>query len=74
MEKLLFITDIFESLDAKKDTSILMMEEAIQRSYLVYQCQLEDLSIINNSVAAKTNTISYNNDQLQKNEKKESFP
>ena len=58
MEKLLFITDIFESLDAKKDTSILMMEEAIQRSYLVYQCQLEDLSIINNSVASKTNTIS----------------
>tara|TARA_B100000287_G_scaffold432882_1_gene493238 strand:+ start:565 stop:1494 length:930 start_codon:yes stop_codon:yes gene_type:complete len=74
MEKLLFITDTFESLDAKKDTSILMMEEAIQRSYLVYQCQLEDLSIINNSVAANTNTISYNNDQLKKNEKKESFP
>ena len=34
----LFITDTFSSLNHKKDTSIFMMEEALNEGVDVYQC------------------------------------
>ena len=43
-EKLLFITDTFKELNLKKDTSILMIEEALKNNFLVYQCELNAVS------------------------------
>mgnify|MGYP003303435397 CR=1 FL=1 len=42
-DKLLFITDTYKDLNLKKDTSILMIEEALKNNFLVYQCELSDL-------------------------------
>ena len=39
----LFITDTFGSLNHKKDTSIFMMEEALNRDVDVYQCEMKDI-------------------------------
>ena len=36
-DKLLFVTDTFKDLNPKKDTSILMIEEALKNNFLVYQ-------------------------------------
>ena len=44
-EKLLFITDTYKELNLKKDTSILMIEEALRNNFLVYQCELNDLFV-----------------------------
>ena len=43
--KVLFITDTFKDLNIKKDTSILMMEEAISLGFNVFQCEINDLYI-----------------------------
>ena len=46
-EKVLFITDPFDDLNIKKDTSILMMEESFKNSYKVFQCETSDLIVEN---------------------------
>ena len=38
--KVLFITDTFKDLNIKKDTSILMIEEAINNDFDVFQCKI----------------------------------
>ena len=43
--KVLFITDTFKDLNVKKDTSILMIEEAIKKQLNVFQCEIDDLFI-----------------------------
>ena len=43
--KSLFITDTFSNLNAKKDTSILMMEEVMNLGNNAYQCEINDLFI-----------------------------
>ena len=45
-EKLLFITDTYKDLNLKKDTTILMIEEALKNNFLVYQCELKDLFFV----------------------------
>ena len=39
----LFITDTFSSLNHKKDTSIFMMEEALNEGVDVYQCEMKNI-------------------------------
>ena len=43
--KLLFITDAYKDLNINKDTSILMIEEALKLKYSVYKCEINDLYI-----------------------------
>ena len=43
MNKVLFITDVYKDLNIKKDTSILMIEEAIKNKFNVFQCEINDL-------------------------------
>ena len=57
MNKVLFITDTFKSLNVKKDTSILMIEEAIKRDFNVYQCETSDLFINDGVVYASSRNI-----------------
>ena len=57
MNKVLFITDTYKDLDIKKDTSILMMEEAINIKLNVFQCEINDLFIQNNIVYASSRNI-----------------
>ena len=56
----LFITDTFGSLNHKKDTSILMMEEALNRDVDVYQCEMKDIFALDNMVYANCFSISSN--------------
>ena len=56
----LFITDAFGSLNHKKDTSIFMMEEAINRDVDVYQCEMKDIFALDNMVYANCFSISSN--------------
>ena len=49
-EKVLFITDTFENLNFKKDTSILMIEEALKKGMNVFQCEINDLFVDNLSL------------------------
>ena len=44
-EKVLFITDTFKYLNFKKDTSILMIEEALKKEMNVFQCEINDLFV-----------------------------
>tara|TARA_B100001559_G_scaffold128362_1_gene107838 strand:- start:275 stop:547 length:273 start_codon:yes stop_codon:yes gene_type:complete len=55
--KVLFITDIFKDLNIKKDTSILMIEEAINNKFDVFQCEINDLFIEGGSVYASSRNI-----------------
>lgn len=55
--KVLFITDTFKDLNIKKDTSILMIEEAINNKFDVFQCEINDLSIEGGSVYANSRNI-----------------
>ena len=57
MNKVLFITDTFKDLNVKKDTSILMIEEAIKRNFNVYQCETSDLFINDGVVYANSRNI-----------------
>ena len=59
-EKVLFITDPFDDLNIKKDTSILMMEESFKNSYKVFQCETSDLFIENAKVYASSKNIIQN--------------
>jgi glutathione synthase len=55
--KVLFITDTYKDLNIKKDTSILMIEEAIKRKFDVFQCEIDDLFIYNSHVYASSRNI-----------------
>lgn len=55
--KVLFITDNYKDLNVKKDTSILMIEEAIKNQFNVFQCEIDDLFIENNYVWASARNI-----------------
>ena len=57
MNKVLFITDTFKDLNVKKDTSILMIEEAVKRNFNVYQCETCDLFINDGFVYASSRNI-----------------
>ncbi len=57
MNKVLFITDTFKDLNIKKDTSILMIEEAIKKQLNVFQCEIEDLFIDQGHVYASSRNI-----------------
>ena len=64
-EKVLFITDKFEKLNLKKDTSILMIEEAYKNNLNVFQCEINDLFVNSNNVLVncrEINSLSENND------------
>ena len=56
-DKLLFVTDTFKDLNPKKDTSILMIEEALKNNFLVYQCELNDLFVDQEIVYAQARKI-----------------
>ena len=56
-EKLLFITDTYKDLNLKKDTTILMIEEALKNNFLVYQCELKDLFFEQQIVYAQAREI-----------------
>ena len=56
-EKVLFITDTFENLNFKKDTSILMIEEALKKEMNVFQCEINDLFVDNNDVLVNCREI-----------------
>ena len=51
-KKLLFITDAFDSLNHRKDTSIFMMEEASAQGFEIYQCEMESINIFQKDVYA----------------------
>ena len=55
--KVLFITDKYEKLNLKKDTSILMIEEAIKKKLSVFQCEINDLSIKSDDIYASCRNI-----------------
>ena len=55
--KVLFITDKYEKLNFKKDTSILMIEEAIKKELTVFQCEIKDLSIKSDDIYASCRNI-----------------
>jgi len=55
--KVLFITDTFKDLNIKKDTSIMMIEEAIKKQFHVFQCEIEDLFIKEGYVYASSRNI-----------------
>ena len=55
--KLLFITDAYKDLNINKDTSILMIEEALKLKYSVYQCEINDLYIDKGNVYAASREI-----------------
>ena len=55
--KLLFITDTYKDLNLNKDTSILMIEEALKLKYSVYQCEINDLYIDKGNVYAASREI-----------------
>ena len=64
--KVLFITDTFKDLNIKKDTSILMIEEAINNKFDVFQCEINDLSIEGGSVYANSrNILSVGSNQVE---------
>ena len=57
MNKGLFITDVYKDLNIKKDTSILMIEEAIKNKFNVFQCEINDLFIKDNIVHTSSRNI-----------------
>ena len=58
-EKVLFITDTYKDLNIKKDTSILMIEEAISNKFNVFQCEINDLFVEDGNVHASARNIIY---------------
>ena len=57
MNELLFITDTYKDLNIKKDTSVLMIEEAIKNNFIVFQCELNDLFVQDGIVYASSRNI-----------------
>ena len=56
-KKVLFITDAYKDLNTKKDTSILMMEEAISLDFNTFQCEINDLYVDEGIVYAASREI-----------------
>ena len=56
-DKVLFITDAYKDLNTKKDTSILMMEEAISLGFNTFQCEINDLYVDEGIVYAASREI-----------------
>ena len=56
-DKVLFITDAYKDLNTKKDTSILMMEEAISLDFNTFQCEINDLYVDEGIVYATSREI-----------------
>jgi glutathione synthase len=56
-KKILYVTDILETLNLKKDTSVLMMEESLNLGFDVYQCEMDDLYIENTLVKVSPKKI-----------------
>ena len=56
-DKVLFITDAYKDLNIKKDTSILMIEEAISLGFKSFQCEINDLYIDEGIVYAASREI-----------------
>ena len=69
-EKVLFITDTFENLNFKKDTSILMIEEALKKEMNVFQCEINDLFVDNNDVLVNCIEINSLNEDIDTEVKK----
>ena len=57
MNELLFITDTYKNLNIKKDTSVLMIEEAIKNNFIVFLCELNDLFVQDGIVHASSRNI-----------------
>ncbi len=57
MNKVLFITDTYKDLNIEKDTSILMIEEAIKNNFNTFQCEINDLFVQDNIVYASSRNI-----------------
>ncbi len=65
-QKVLFITDTYKDLNIKKDTSILMIEEAINNQYNVFQCEINDLFVEDGNVhTSARNIISAGSTQVE---------
>ena len=56
-DKVLFITDAYKDLNTKKDTSILMIEEAISLEFNTFQCEINDLYVDEGIVYAASREI-----------------
>ena len=71
-EKVLFITDTYKNLNIKKDTSILMIEEAINNKFNVFQCEINDLFVEDGNVhTSARNIISAGSTQVEGIKKKD---
>ena len=71
-EKVLFITDTYKDLNTKKDTSILMIEEAINNQFNVFQCEINDLFVEDGNVhTSARNIISAGSTQVEGIKKKD---
>ena len=65
-EKVVFMTDTYKDLNIKKDTSILMIEEAINNKFNVFQCEINDLFVEDGNVhASARNIISAGSTQVE---------
>ena len=69
--RILFITDPVHSLNLKKDTSLFMIEYLQSIDSESYQCQMNDIFFIDNTVKAKACRISINSNKIEKDEKYE---
>ena len=71
-EKVLFITDTYKDLNIKKDTSILMIEEAVNNQFNVFQCEINDLFVEDGNVhTSARNIISAGSTQVEGIKKKD---
>ena len=71
--KILLITDPLETLNIKKDTSVLIMEEALSMNFEVYQCELKDLYLENKKVWSDALNIKTANKTELKTKESKSF-
>ena len=71
--KILLITDPLDSLNIKKDTSVLIMEEALSMNFDVYQCELKDLYLKNKKVWSDALNIKTANKTELKTKESKSF-
>ena len=63
-DNVLFITNAFDTLSPKKDTSVFMMREFLERQYEVFQCLASDLTYSNGKMFAHCNQVSTDDNNL----------
>ena len=63
-DNVLFITNAFDTLSPKKDTSVFMMREFLERQYEVFQCLASDLTYSNGKMLAHCNQVSTDDNNL----------